>query len=164
MKLGSIVDTIRSKGTYMHEDKPERRQWLDDNGFVWDDLERRWEDAQSALTTYEELNGDMRVPHAFEVPSSAPWGEELWGMKLGHTVHNIREKGYFVSSNSTDERVVLLEGKPEWPEWRGDAKGEEGRERRYARKDALDRLEWLDGSGFVWDASRGGDGDGSGRE
>jgi hypothetical protein len=59
----------------MREDKPERRQWLDENDFVWDDYERRWEDAQSALTTYKKLNGDMRVPAAFEVPSSAPWGE-----------------------------------------------------------------------------------------
>jgi hypothetical protein len=33
------------------EDDPERRQWLNDMGFVWDDLERQWEVAKEALST-----------------------------------------------------------------------------------------------------------------
>ena len=114
MRLGSIVSTIRSEGTYMHEDKPERWQWLDDNGFVWDDHERRWEDAQSALTTYEELHGDMRVPYAFEVPSSGPWGEEVWGMRLGSVVHTIRSKGIYMHEDKPERRQWLDENGFVW--------------------------------------------------
>jgi hypothetical protein len=38
MKLGSIVHNIRSKGQYLSDDKPERKEWLNEIGFVWDDL------------------------------------------------------------------------------------------------------------------------------
>jgi hypothetical protein len=38
MKLGHAVDNIRSKGIYLSDDKPERKEWLDEIGFVWDDL------------------------------------------------------------------------------------------------------------------------------
>jgi hypothetical protein len=91
MNLGSIVQTIRNYGTYLSDDKPERREWLDEIGFVWDDLERRWDVAQTALTVYKEEHGDLLVPRAFEVPSSAPWAEETWGMNLGSTVSHIRD-------------------------------------------------------------------------
>ena len=151
MALGGLVALYRRqwKSDKLTEEDLQALMELD---FAFNANDWKWENrVQSGLTTYKELHGDMLVPQEFEVPWSPPWAVETWGMKLGDTVSNIREKGYFVSSNSTDERVVLLEGKPEWPEWRGDAKGEEGRERRYARKDALDRLEWLDKNGFVWD-------------
>jgi hypothetical protein len=35
MKLGSIVDTIRHQGIYLSDDKPERKEWLDEMGFRW---------------------------------------------------------------------------------------------------------------------------------
>ena len=152
MKLGGLVALYRRqwKSDKLMEEDLQALMELD---FAFNADQWKWEKrVKSGLTTYKELYGDMLVPKRYEVPWSPPWAVETWGMRLGETVSNIREKGYFVSSNSTDERVVLLEGKPEWPEWRGEAKGEEGRERRYARKDALDRLEWLDDNGFVWDA------------
>ena len=50
MRLGETVHHIRSKGVYLNgEDAAERRAWLDEMGFVWDDLERRWEEAKSLL-------------------------------------------------------------------------------------------------------------------
>jgi hypothetical protein len=106
MNLGSIVDTIRHQGIYLSDDKPERKEWLDEMGFVWDDLVRRWEAAQIALTVYKEEHGDLNVPTAFVVPSTAPWAEETWGMKLGIAVDNIRSKGYY-----------LRDDKPERKEW-----------------------------------------------
>jgi predicted PolB exonuclease-like 3'-5' exonuclease len=101
----------------MHEDKPERRQWLDENDFVWDDYERRWEDAQSALTTYKKLNGDMRVPKAFEEPSSAPWGEELWGMKLGIAVSGIRSRERHMREDKPERRQWLDENDFVWDDY-----------------------------------------------
>jgi hypothetical protein len=78
MKLGSIVHTIRDQGIYLSDDKPERKEWLDEIGFVWDDLERRWDVVQTALRVYKEEHGDLLVPKAFEVPLSAPWAEEQY--------------------------------------------------------------------------------------
>ena len=89
MKLGSRVDGIRSKGGHVKH-HPERRAALDALGFVWDEHERRWEEARDALVAYQKVHGDLEVPFAFVVPSEAPWAEEAWGMKLGHRVANIR--------------------------------------------------------------------------
>jgi G3E family GTPase len=97
MNLGSTVHDIRAKGIYLSDDKPERREWLDEVGFVWDDLERRWEAAQTALTVYKEEHGDLNVPSRFVIPSSAPWAEETWGMNLGSIVNIIRNNGSFLS-------------------------------------------------------------------
>jgi hypothetical protein len=45
------VRSIRSF-QYHVEDDPERRQWLDDMGFVWgDDLERQWEVVKEEAAT-----------------------------------------------------------------------------------------------------------------
>jgi hypothetical protein len=35
MKLGSIVSYIRLDGVYLSDDKPERKEWLDEMGFRW---------------------------------------------------------------------------------------------------------------------------------
>ena len=67
-------------------------------GFVWDDLERRWELVRDALAVYKELHGDLEVPNAFVVPSAVPWPAEAWGLKLGHSVGRIRSKEIFVKA------------------------------------------------------------------
>ena len=89
MKLGYRVDQIRNQEHYVKH-HPERRAELDAMGFVWDDLERRWEEARVALLAYKEVHGDLEVTRAFVVPSEAPWPEEAWGMKLGRRVSMIR--------------------------------------------------------------------------
>jgi hypothetical protein len=109
MNLGSIVNDIRSKGNYLSDDKPERKEWLDEMGFVWDDLERRWEVAQTALTVYKEEHGDLNVPVAFVIPSSAPWAEETWGMHLGSIVHTIRSQGTYLSDDKPERKEWLNE-------------------------------------------------------
>ena len=111
MRLGFTVDNIRSKDTYLKgEDAAERRAWLDEMGFVWDDLERRWEEARSALATYKEVHGDLEVPQDFEVPSSAPWAEETRGMRLGETVSHIRSRGDYLTGEDAAERRAWLDG------------------------------------------------------
>jgi hypothetical protein len=109
MNLGSIVNTIRSLGVYLSDDKPERKKWLDEMGFVWDDHKRRWDIAQNALTVYKEEHGDLNVPKAFVVPSSAPWAEETWGMKLGSAVNNIRSRGDYLSDDKPERKEWLDE-------------------------------------------------------
>jgi hypothetical protein len=89
------------------EDDPERRQWLNDIGFVWDEQERQWEVAKDALATYKQLHGDLEVPRSFVVPESEEWPEEMWGKKLGATVNRIRSSDYFV--RDSQERRQWLE-------------------------------------------------------
>jgi hypothetical protein len=85
------VDTIRNSEHYVKH-HPERRAELDALGFVWDDMERRWEEVRAALLAYQEVHGDLEVPHAFVVPSEAPWPEEAWEMKIGDRGDNIRRR------------------------------------------------------------------------
>jgi hypothetical protein len=91
MKLGARVSKIRHQEHYV-KDHPERRAELDALGFVWDDLERRWEEEHVALLAYHEMHGDLQMPRAFVVPSEAPWPEETWGMMLGRRVDQIRHR------------------------------------------------------------------------
>jgi hypothetical protein len=108
MKLGKTVRDIRSSKYYVRDD-PERKQWLDDNGFVWDETERRWQElVQPALSMYKQEHGNMHVPRSFVVPSAEPWPEKLWGLKLGVTLNKIRSKGDFVSDSP--ERRQWLDG------------------------------------------------------
>ena len=96
MRLGNAVASIRSQEVFV-KDRPERREWLDEMRFVWDELEHRWtEQVQPALRAYREANDDLRVPNSFVVPSEAPWPEACWGMNLGETVHGIRLREVFV--------------------------------------------------------------------
>jgi len=98
MKLGYRVNQIRDKEIYV-KDHLERRVELDALGFVWDDLERRWEEVRAALRAYREVHGDLEVTRAFVVPSEALWPEEAWGMKLGGRVNNIRASEQFVKDH-----------------------------------------------------------------
>jgi hypothetical protein len=126
VRFGSIIHKIRSHGVYLSEDKPERREWLDEMGFVWerkaDEMDFAWDLTRNTLTMYKEVHCDLAVPAAFVVPSSAPWPTRMWGVKLGETVHAIRLKRKFLSDDT-----------PRSVEWE-------------------EREEWLDLLGFVWDA------------
>jgi hypothetical protein len=109
MPLGNTVNNIRHQAMYLSGDTPERREWLNEIGFVWDELERRWETAKIALTTYKEVHGNLEVPRASTVPSSAPWAEETWGMPLGSSVNHIRVKGMYLSGDKPERREWLNE-------------------------------------------------------
>ena len=54
-----------------------RRQWLEENCFLFGMFELQWEAARCALEMYKELYGDMHVPSDFVVSSSEPWPEEM---------------------------------------------------------------------------------------
>jgi hypothetical protein len=101
--LGRKVDAIRGggggSGGALVKDHPERRAELDALGFVWDDRQRRWEEARAALLAYQQVCGDLQVPASFVVPSEAPWPEGAWGFKLGHRVSKIRHDAHFVKGH-----------------------------------------------------------------
>ena len=51
---------------------------------------RHWEFIYSALQTYKHIYGHIDIPLDYEVPEGPAWGSELWGLKLGCRVRNIR--------------------------------------------------------------------------
>uniref|UniRef100_A0A7S4LEN6 Helicase-associated domain-containing protein n=1 Tax=Eutreptiella gymnastica TaxID=73025 RepID=A0A7S4LEN6_9EUGL len=56
---------------------------------------RRWEKVKRALETYQLLHDDLYVRRGFVVPVHPDWPEDLWGMKLGFAVYNIRNNGTY---------------------------------------------------------------------
>ena len=79
MRLGETVSNIRALGYYLKgEDAAERRAWLDEMGFVWDDLERRWEGARSALATFLDGFFDFITASAPSFSSSPISAASAW--------------------------------------------------------------------------------------
>jgi hypothetical protein len=105
-KLGLMISKIRSSGTFVKSD-PGRRQWLEDEGFVFDVLKEKWEDAQRALEQYRDVHGGLDIPQRYKVPAEKPWPEGMWGVALGKMAAHIRCQGCFVSDNP--ERKQWLE-------------------------------------------------------
>ena len=92
MKLGFAVYNIRNTGAYSAY-----RAQLEEMGFDFNPqrIVHGWENVKRALLKYKSLRGDLLVPYRFVIPENAHWPEDLWGMKLGVTVNNIRNKGIY---------------------------------------------------------------------
>ncbi|KAE9274177.1 hypothetical protein PR003_g29685 [Phytophthora rubi] len=103
LKLGSIVNSIRSHETYSTQVLRDKTR-LEELGFVWDFLESEWsERILPALEAYRHLQGHCRVPDAFVVPSDKSWPASSWGLKLGNVVHYIRSRGTYPTQISRDK-------------------------------------------------------------
>jgi glutathionylspermidine synthase len=76
--LGTWVGTQRSKKDSL---SPERRQRLDDIGFVWDPYTEYWEEGFSKLLQFKEAEGHCRVSR----------GLKLDGYNLGNWVSTQRK-------------------------------------------------------------------------
>jgi hypothetical protein len=100
-----VTHAIRSKGAYTRN-HPERLQQLEEMDFVFDDVERRWEETKSTLKLYHEKHGHMNVPRSFVVPRENSWPDEMWDKRLGKDVNRMR------SANGYDARDI-----PERREW-----------------------------------------------
>jgi hypothetical protein len=98
------VNLIRNEEKFV-KSRPERVQQLSALGFSWvktdrmHDGGRRFEVIYAALTVYKQLHGDLFVPQQFVVPSTPPWPEVTWGVKLGTRVTAIRSQSTFVSNS-----------------------------------------------------------------
>ena len=94
MNLGSIAHGIRGGTRYA-----ERKQELIKIGFHFGPQRAAYGYSliKTALMHYKSISGkgDMRVPYNFVVPENDErWPEELWGMKLGVLVNNIKGGNY----------------------------------------------------------------------
>ena len=102
MNLGSIVHSIRGGARYT-----EKKQELIDIGFDFDSQKAKYGYplAKAALLQYKKNSekGDMCVPYNFKIPEkSKSWPVEMWGMKLGRVVNNIK------GGNYADQRDDLI--------------------------------------------------------
>ncbi|ETV85662.1 hypothetical protein H257_02275 [Aphanomyces astaci] len=118
LKLGRAVHDLRCRGDHL---TPERRDVLDALGFVWDSHELNWDMKLQALATFKQVfGGTLVVPQDFVVPSTAPWPQRSWSMKLGQAVTNMR----FRADSMSAERHAQLEAIGfiwDYPELRVDA-------------------------------------------
>ncbi|KAE8986547.1 hypothetical protein PR003_g17312 [Phytophthora rubi] len=103
LKLGSIVNTIRSQGTYSTQVMRNKSR-LEELGFVWDHTEFEWsERIFPALECFYLLKGHCRVPKAFVVPSDEKWPTPSWGLRLGKIVSGIRSSDCYSTQVSRDK-------------------------------------------------------------
>lgn len=108
MRLGKIVQAIRSTGKFV--DVPvtdpvtrlERRQKLDQLGFVWnvrrsatedtaaEDKAIRMEQILTAVQVYTTIYGDAKISESFIVPDNENWPDSVRGLPLGRQLEAIR--------------------------------------------------------------------------
>ena len=111
LNLGNYAESLhkRDKNINLNED---REQKLNDIGFVIEDTARkafskkRFDIVYTALLTYKELYGDLRVPQVFIVPSEPPWPEDSWELKLGARVNAIRCQGTLVTKDLSRRKLL----------------------------------------------------------
>ena len=99
VRLGPLTNNIR--GGFRYRDKKDELIAI---GFIYDIKDVLWEEIKLAFMTYKKINGDLRVPRTFTVPSgSSEWPECTWDMNLGNKVNKIRNAG-----NHSQHRTELI--------------------------------------------------------
>ncbi|KAL4108804.1 hypothetical protein PRIC1_000513 [Phytophthora ramorum] len=70
----------------------ERKQQLDDMGFVWSDAQWKWNmQFVTAMRRYRQLYGHCSVHHTYKVPATDEfWPEVNRGYRLGHAVARVK--------------------------------------------------------------------------
>ena len=58
-----------------------------------------------ALLAYKSLHGNLLVPKLFVIPKGREWPEDLWEIKLGCVVSNIRNNGQYSTYRSELEEM-----------------------------------------------------------
>ena len=168
--LGRWVGNQRSTQDRMSR---ERKQRLDNLGFVWNSLDQQWEEGVAALKSYKEQNGDCLVPTKFKID----------GYGLGHWVSSQRKA---IDRMSSDKKQQLDDLDFIWDalayKWEKgfevltafrdkygharvayDYKIDEfalghwvANQRRGKETMSVERKQRLDALGFVWDAQQAG--------
>ncbi|KAF0685119.1 Aste57867_22944 [Aphanomyces stellatus] len=73
---------------------------LDKINFVWDPRHHKWQLQVAALKRYKELFGDTSVPSHFTIlPDDNEWDCDLWSIKLGQVVMNLRKRAASVPAD-----------------------------------------------------------------
>jgi len=114
--LGTKCSAVRQKELYV-KGHVRRKQLLEELGFRWNgpgNSDLGWLKVVHAAAIYSRLNGrTLDVPYHFVVPAppsrsaqvvdSWPWPEELWGLKLGQRLKDVRVKGAYLNKGASGE-------------------------------------------------------------
>eukprot|EP00977_Amphora_coffeiformis_P005031 scaffold1064_cov85-Amphora_coffeaeformis.AAC.20 len=118
MRLGKIVMHMRSTGKYT-DNHPERKQELDDLGFLWQvrpaaaPKQVTLTQVYTALDTYQRLNGgSTAVPLNFVVPNAPEWPESVRELPLGKSLVSLSKQLDKKADQKWKDRFATLG----WPE------------------------------------------------
>ena len=105
IKLGSLVESIRNKGTWKQKHKE-----LLGLGFEFNSTDEvKWQRAiKPAFERYIEIHGDCLVPQNFVVPSCDLWPGKSHGLKLGKVTMAIRAKQAWKTKRPELERMGFV--------------------------------------------------------
>jgi hypothetical protein len=110
--LGIKCAAMRRTQLYI-KSKPERQRLLEELGFCWVrnvGYRTTWLKVFHAASIYSKLNsGELDVSESFIVPKPPAgmthvndewsWPEELWGLRLGRRIHQIRNYGLYLQGS-----------------------------------------------------------------
>lgn len=104
MNLGSIVGSIRGGDCHLAI-----RSKLQEMGFDYTNQKIEYGDdsVRLAMRAYKELHDNLRIPPEFVIPSTVMWPREIWGMKFGLLVRNIRRGRSYTSMREELEAMGL---------------------------------------------------------
>jgi hypothetical protein len=165
-KLGRWIASQRSRKDRL---TPERIQRLDDLGFVWDVSTAQWEQGFQALANYKQENGDCLVPSTY---IAAGYKLGIWianqrstkGKLTPERIQRLSDLG-FVWVVSTAQWEQGFQALANYKQENGDCLvpityiADDGfklgkwvsRRREEKAKSTPERIQRLDGLGFVWD-------------
>ncbi|OQR86676.1 hypothetical protein ACHHYP_10271 [Achlya hypogyna] len=89
LPLGMVVHSLRQQA--LKDKLPQaKRAVLEEMGFAWRAQESLWERKLLALTTYNKVYGNLKVPRQFVVPVHDGWPRQVWHLRLGDIVAALR--------------------------------------------------------------------------
>lgn len=93
LKLGARLKSIRRENNFANH-----REELDELGVEFEALKdyKGFEKLRDALKKYKAIHNDLAIPYCYVVPKDDEnWTEDMWGMKLGMRIYDIRYRGTF---------------------------------------------------------------------
>ena len=72
-----------------------------------------WYRLHKALLRFKEIHSNLQIGYSFVVPESEEWSQELWGVKLGKALRNIRSGKNYREHRSVLEALGIVCRKPE---------------------------------------------------
>jgi hypothetical protein len=95
-RLGQIVATVR-RGTYITNYPEERKEILNNLGFIWSVFDKAWDDFLTHVYEFRKLY-QHPIPRKYKSPD---------GYDLGGRIHNIKQRDQFIKNNE-DRRKLLI--------------------------------------------------------
>lgn len=116
MRLGKVVMHMRATGKFI-SNHPERKQELDDLGFVWQVRpgaapKVTLTQVYTALDTYRQIHGNVNVDPGFFVPNTEEWPESVRELPLGKSLVSLSKQLDKKANQKWKDRFAALG----WPD------------------------------------------------